>query len=157
MFLPVIAVAAMAIGVLAPLAWRSRQRLLPAIVAVVLAGGGVFGAMQQPDVRPIVRAAGDLLRAHSGPLTVERITARLLALEPLTAALPGHRTGDRRPVLIVGRGHCGAAAETLDGAWRTLREVEAGTRLAGDDRTLLCILAPAGNASEEHQQLEAQQ
>ncbi len=157
MFLPVIAVAAIAIGVLAPLAWRRRERLLPAILAVVLTVGGLFGAMQQPDVKPIVRAAGELLRGHSGPVTVERITARLLALEPLAAALPVHRRGDRRPVLIIGNGNCRAAAETLDGAWRALRQMEAGSRLAGDDRTLLCILAPAGNASEEHQQLEAQQ
>jgi len=157
MFLPVIAVAATVIGALAPRAWRNRQRALPAILAVVLTVGGIAGAMRQPDVKPIVRAAGALLRAHHGPLTVERITARLLALEPLAAALPEHLPGDRRPVLIVGRGDCRAATETLPGAWRALRQTEAGSRLAGDDRTLLCILAPAGNAPEESQQLEAQQ
>lgn len=157
MFLPVIAVAATVIGVLAPLAWRNRHRVLPALVAVALTAGGVAGAMRQPDVKPIVRAAGELLRAHRGPLTVERISARLLALEPLAAALPEHRPGDRRPVLIVRRGDCRAATGTLDGSWRALRQIEAGSRLAGDDRPLLCILAPAGNAPDESQQLERQQ
>ncbi|HTU10110.1 MAG TPA: glycosyltransferase family 39 protein [Allosphingosinicella sp.] len=157
MFLPVMAVAAAVIGVLAAEAWRNGQKLLPAALAILLAVNGTLGVVGQPDVKSIVRAAGALLRAPHGPLAVERSTRRLLALEPLAAALPEQRPGARIPVLILGRDDCGIAAARLDGRWRAARQIETGSRLAGDGRTLLCILAPVGDAPRQGEQLEGQE
>jgi 4-amino-4-deoxy-L-arabinose transferase-like glycosyltransferase len=153
MFLPVMAVAAVAIGVLAPLAWQGGRKLLPAILGVVLAVNGVAMAMRQPDVKPFDTAAPAFLERVRGPLTVDESTRRLLALEPRAMALPAHRAGDRRPVLIASRSDCAVASASLGGRWTVAREASAGS---GGRLCVLAPLAPAGEPAGQHQQLDGQ-
>lgn len=151
MFLPVMAVAAVIVGVLAPIAWRSGRKLFPAILGVVLAVNGVLLAMRQPDVRPFEAVAATFLETAPALLTVDENTRRLLALEPAVLLLPAHREGDRGPVLIASLGNCAAASATLEGRWTPVREASAGSG------GRLCILAPLGVPGEpagQHQQLD---
>jgi hypothetical protein len=153
MFLPVLAVASTVIGVLVPLAWQSGRKLLPAILAAVLAVNGVAVIVQQPDVTPFDAAAPSFLESAPAPLTIDESTRRLLALHPRAMALPPHRAGDRRARLMASRGDCAAASESLEGRWSLVREASAGSG------GRLCIFAPLPSSREaagQHQQLDGQ-
>jgi hypothetical protein len=103
MFLPILCLAACAIGVGAD---RYRSPRAQAIVAALLLAMLVQGATvasQSLDPAPYEVEAERWVRSHNGGLSIDRTTARIFNLSPVISALPAADAAIQQPVLSLNR------------------------------------------------------
>jgi 4-amino-4-deoxy-L-arabinose transferase-like glycosyltransferase len=150
MFLPVAAIAAAIIGLLAAKSWNRGERLLVAGILAALVLVASVETAKRFDMGKSAPLAAEWARAHPGDVAIDDNTRRFMPFDATLQKLPVFPAAVARRMLILIPGRCADAGSTLrtaPGNWQLVREADFG--LPGDPLKL-CEFARRDRAGPPH-------
>lgn len=151
MFLPVAAIAATIIGILAVRAWDSGDRILVAVMVATLVIVGAIETGKRIDMARSAPLAAAWARENPRSVAVDDTTRRFLALDATLYALPVFPASNQPRLIALVPGSCPGAVRALrraPGRWRVARQADFG--VPGDPLALCEFSREDRAASPRH-------